>query len=108
MCMVCLPHHLIAGFLLTILYWSPALNDPSVSAAYQNFLITIEMLLAAFLLRCAFPYKPYMDLRKDELGRGVPVKKVADNFRDTLNPGEMCEPSLSAVVLPHVALRACN
>ena len=76
--------------LLTILYWSPALDDPSLSAAIQNFLITIEMLFAAILLRFAFPYKPYMELRKDGQGRGVPVKKVADNFRDTLNPGE-CE-----------------
>ena len=81
---------IFTGFLLTILYWSPALNDPGVSAAYQNFLITIEMLFAAILLRYAFPYKPYMNLRKDDLGRGVPVKKVADNFRDTLNPGAMC------------------
>ena len=79
--------HTHAGFLLTILYWSPILNDPNISAAYQNFLITIEMLFAAVLLRFAFPYGPYMELRKDRLGRGVPVKRVADNFRNTLNPG---------------------
>ena len=79
------------GFLLTILYWSPVLNDPDISAAYQNFLITIEMLFAAILLRFAFPYKPYMERRKDRLGRGVPVKKVADNFKNTLNPGVCAE-----------------
>ena len=45
------------------------------------------MLFAAVLLRFAFPYGPYMELRKDRLGRGVPVKRVADNFRNTLNPG---------------------
>ncbi|CAI8051357.1 Transmembrane protein 184B [Geodia barretti] len=63
------------GFLLTVLYWSPILNDPNISAAYQNFLITIEMLFAAILLRFAFPYGLYMDMRKDGMGRGVPVKK---------------------------------
>ena len=92
------PLFIITGFLLTILYWSPVLNDPSVSAAYQNFLITIEMLFAAILLQYAFPYKPYMELRKDGMGRGVPVKKVADNFRDTLNPG------VATVVLGHVTI----
>ena len=93
-----LPYLVIySGFLLTILYWSPILNDPSISAAYQNFLITIEMLFAAILLRFAFPYKPYMELRMDMMGRGVPVKRVADNFKDTLNPGQgkQCASNLS-------------
>ena len=76
------------GFLLTVLYWSPILNDPNISAAYQNFLITIEMLFAAILLRFAFPYGLYMELRKDGMGRGGPVKSVANNFRNTLNPGK--------------------
>lgn len=82
------------GFLLTILYWSPVLNDPDISAAYQHFLITIEMLFAAILLRFAFPYRPYMERRKDGLGRGVPVKKVADNFRNTLNPGDIVDDAI--------------
>jgi hypothetical protein len=86
--------HARTGFLLTVLYWSPILNDPNISAAYQNFLITIEMLFAAILLRFAFPYSPYMELRKDGMGRGVPVKRVADNFKDTLNPGDIVDDAI--------------
>ena len=58
------------------------------------------MLFAAILLRFAFPYGLYMDMRKDGMGRGVPVKRVADNFRNTLNPGEcnnQCSQSLICI-----------
>ena len=87
------------GLLLTILQWFNVLKDPvkgaSVqAAAYQNFLITVEMLFAAVLLRFAFPYKPYMDLRKDDQGRGVPMKKITSHFRDTLNPHDVVDDAI--------------
>ena len=64
------------------------------AAAYQNFLVTVEMLFAALLLRFAFPYKPYMDLRKDDQGRGVPMKKITSHFRDTLNPHDVVDDAI--------------
>ena len=64
------------------------------AAAYQNFLITVEMLFAAVLLRFAFPYKPYMDLRKDDQGRGVPMKKITSHFKDTLNPHDVVDDAI--------------
>ena len=71
------------------------IKDASVqAAAYQNFLITVEMLFAAVLLRFAFPYKPYMDLRKDDQGRGVPMKKITSHFRDTLNPHDVVDDAI--------------
>ena len=39
-----------------------------------------------------------MDMRKDGMGRGVPVKNVADNFKDTLNPG-VCMYSVQRTVI---------
>ena len=88
-----------SGLLLTVLQWFNVLRDPvkgaSVqAAAYQNFLITVEMLFATFLLRFAFPYKPYMDLRKDDQGRGVPMKKITSHFKDTLNPHDVVDDAI--------------
>ena len=80
---------------MTILEWSEVLPGTSkVAAAYQNFLITIEMFLAAVLLRFAFPYKFYMDLRKDEQGRGIPMKKITSHFKDTLNPHDVVDDAI--------------
>ena len=83
-----------AGLLLTILTWFNLLNGSTGAAAYQNFLITIEMLIAAFLLRFAFPYKFYMDLRKDDQGRGIPMKKITSHFKDTLNPHDVVDDAI--------------
>ena len=52
------------------------------------------MLFAAVLLRFAFPYRPYMDLRKDDQGRGVPMKKITSHFRDTLNPHDVVDDAI--------------
>lgn len=82
------PH---TGLLLTILQWSGLL--PS-STAYQNFLVTLEMLPAAILLRFAFPYKFYMGLRKDDQGRGIPMKKITSHFKDTLNPHDVVDDAI--------------
>lgn len=64
------------------------------AAAYQNFIITIEMFFAAILLRFAFPYKIYMDLRKDDQGRGVPMKKITTHLKDTLNPHDVVDDAI--------------
>jgi hypothetical protein len=86
--------NLTTGLLLTILEWFDLLHSSTKAAAYQNFLITIEMFLAAVLLRSAFPYKFYMDLRKDEQGRGIPMKKITSHFRDTLNPHDVVDDAI--------------
>lgn len=85
---------LFPGLLLTILEWFNLLHSSTKAAAYQNFLITIEMLLAAVLLRFAFPYKYYMDLRMDEQGRGIPMKKITRHFKDTLNPHDVVDDAI--------------
>lgn len=88
------PVHVHIGLLLTVLEWFNLLHSSTKAAAYQNFLITIEMFLAAVLLRYAFPYKFYMDLRKDEQGRGIPMKKITSHFRDTLNPHDVVDDAI--------------
>lgn len=94
-CVSCaLPATWPTGVLLTILYWATLLDNPVKSAAFQNFLITIEMFFAAILLRFAFPYKIYMDLRKDGQGRGVPVKRITSHFKDTLNPHDVVDDAI--------------
>lgn len=52
------------------------------------------MFLAAVLLRFAFPYKFYMDLRKDDQGRGIPMKKITSHFKDTLNPHDVVDDAI--------------
>ena len=86
------PSH--TGLLLTVLNWTPLLNDPKMTAAYQNFLITIEMFFAAVLLFFAFPYKMYMNMRKDGQGRGVPVKHITSHFKDTINPHDVVDDAI--------------
>lgn len=86
----------LPGLLLSILHWVGELENYTVvtAAAYQNFLITIEMFFAAILLRFAFPYRPYMDLRKDSQGRGVPMKRITSHFKDTLNPHDVVDDAI--------------
>ena len=49
----------------------------TVSAGYQNFLICIEMLMAAIGLRYAFPYNLYQDGARMELqSRGPNTMQV--------------------------------
>ncbi len=52
------------------------------------------MFFAAILLRFAFPYRPYMDLRKDTQGRGVPMKRITSHFKDTLNPHDVVDDAI--------------
>ena len=61
-------------------------GQESLATAIQNFIITIEMFFAAILLWYAFPHKVYLSRRKDEEGRGIPMKGISSNIRHTLNP----------------------
>lgn len=82
------------GLLLSVFQWSGVLKSSTSSAAYQNFIITIEMFFAAILLRFAFSYVPYMHLRKDDQGRGIPMKNITNNFKDTLNPNDVVDDAI--------------
>lgn len=77
------------GVLLAVLHWVGLIATAEEAAAYQNFLITMEMLAAAILLWFAFPYRLYQDLRKDGQGRGIPMQNISSHFRDTLNPHDV-------------------
>lgn len=81
------------GILLNIFYWAKVISE-SHSTAYQNFIITIEMFFAAILLHFAFSYVPYMHLRKDNQGRGVPMKNITSNFKQTLNPNDVVDDAI--------------
>lgn len=77
------------GLLLAILHWVHLIKEAQDAAAYQNFLITIEMLGGAVLLWFAFPYKTYQDRRKDPQGRGIPMQNISSHLKDTLNPHDV-------------------
>ena len=72
-----------------MLHWVGLIATAEEAAAYQNFLITLEMLAAAILLWFAFPYRLYQDLRKDGQCRGIPMQNISSHFRDTLNPHDV-------------------
>lgn len=77
------------GLLLSLLHWVGLIQSAENASTYQNFLITIEMLLAAILLWCAFPYQYYRGLCKDSQGRGIPMQNISVHFRETLNPHDV-------------------
>jgi hypothetical protein len=77
------------GLLLAILHWVGVIHTAENAAAYQNYLITIEMFAAATLLFFAFPYMYYRNLCKDPQGRGIPMYNISSNFRQTLNPHDV-------------------
>lgn len=54
-----------------------------ISASYQNFLICVEMLISALLLRVAFPYGIY------DKNESSARQTLSTNIRDTLNPKYM-------------------
>ena len=92
--LICSVSVLSAGLLLSVFEWSGVLKNSISSAAYQNFIITIEMFFAAILLRFAFSYVPYMHLRKDDQGRGIPMKNITNNFKETLNPNDVVDDAI--------------
>ena len=62
--------------------WAGVINDTS---SYQNFLICIEMLLAAILLRYSFPYSIYRDHKE----KGIKMVQIGSHFKDSLNPRDV-------------------
>ncbi|XP_064406733.1 transmembrane protein 184B-like [Halichondria panicea] len=82
------------GLLLSIFHWTGLIHTSGLASAYQNFIITIEMFFAAILLHFAFSYLPYMQLRKDNQGRGVPMKNITSNFKQTLNPNDVVDDAI--------------
>jgi len=61
------------------------LTEGAIAAGYQNFLICCEMLLAAVMLRFAFPHKIYAERENAQ----VNPTNTSDNFRSVMNPRDM-------------------
>lgn len=67
----------------------------SVSAGYQNFLICVEMLLAAIALRYAFPISVYVNeacVNGQEgggVGRTVTMQSISSSLKETMNPRDI-------------------
>jgi len=61
------------------------LTEGAIAAGYQNFLICCEMLLAAIMLRFAFPHKIYAERENAQIN----VTNTTDNFRSVMNPRDM-------------------
>lgn len=53
----------------------------TVSAGYQNFLICLEMLVAAVALRYAFPYHIYAGCISDGRGRSVTMQSISSSLK---------------------------
>ena len=67
----------------------------TIAAGYQNFVVCIEMFLAAILLRCAFPYSIYRHQRKlDERGQGIALKSISRNLKQTINPKDIVDDAI--------------
>jgi len=76
------------------------LTSGTVAAAWQNFLICIEMFLAAILLWFAFPYKIYAEKAQTPDGRSAGGNKnslshINANFRDTINPRDFVQDAIT-------------
>ena len=73
------------------------MGSTSVAAAWQNFLICIEMFLASILLRYAFPAKVYVEKANSPNGRSPPtgglstLQHVGANLRETINPKDFVQ-----------------
>lgn len=62
----------------------------TVSAGYQNFLICIEMLFAAFALKYAFPYHIYGDAcSPDDNVRSVTMQSISNSLKESMNPKDV-------------------
>ena len=62
----------------------------TVAAGYQNFLICIEMLLAAIALRFAYPYSLYAQGPAGiSQGRTVSLQSISSNLKETMNPKDI-------------------
>nr|CAG4645514.1 EOG090X05RX [Lynceus sp. MCZ IZ 141354] len=59
----------------------------TVSAGYQNFLVCLEMALAAVALRYAFPVGVYA--QGSEMQRGVTMQSISSSLKETVNPKDI-------------------
>ncbi|CAN8002532.1 unnamed protein product [Ixodes hexagonus] len=85
-----------AGLISAIYAASGAPADPAVasagtvSAAYQNFLICVEMFFASLALKYAFPYRVYIGgCRADAQGRSVTMQSISSSLKETMNPKDI-------------------
>lgn len=81
--------------LISAIYASGATNPAvasagTVSAAYQNFLICVEMFFASLALKYAFPYRVYIQgCRADGQGRSVTMQSISSSLKETMNPKDI-------------------
>lgn len=82
--------------LISAIYGSSGATNPAVtsagtvSAAYQNFLICIEMFFASLALKYAFPYRVYIQgCRADAQGRSVTMQSISSSLKETMNPKDI-------------------
>nr|CAG4636158.1 EOG090X05RX [Eubosmina coregoni]SVE69785.1 EOG090X05RX [Eubosmina coregoni] len=69
---------------------TPTTNTGTVSAGYQNFLVCIEMGLAAIALRYAFPVTVYaQNCATDSRGRTVTMQSISSSLKETVNPKDI-------------------
>ena len=69
------------------MHWVQLIENTS---SYQNFFVCIEMLLAAILLRFAFPYSIY----RDQKDKGMQMHQIGSNLKDTLNPKDVVKDTI--------------
>ena len=62
---------------------SVPLDAGTISAGYQNFLVCIEMLLAAIALRYAFPISVYLNegVINGSAGRSVTMQSISSSLK---------------------------
>jgi len=62
----------------------------AISAAYQNFLVCIEMFFAAIALRYAFPISVYLSEGVvNSAGRSVTMQSISSSLKETMNPRDI-------------------
>ncbi|XP_046398125.1 transmembrane protein 184B isoform X3 [Ischnura elegans] len=70
----------------------PGVSAGTVSAGYQNFIICLEMFLAAVALRYAFPHHVYYAQGcrlTDSRGRSVTMQSISSSLKETMNPKDI-------------------
>ncbi|VDP06302.1 unnamed protein product [Soboliphyme baturini] len=67
----------------------------TVAAGYQNFLICIEMFIAAIALRFAFSVSVYADVNSNSFGsRQVALQSISSSLKETMNPRDIMQDAI--------------
>uniref|UniRef100_A0A0N5AIN1 Transmembrane protein 184B n=1 Tax=Syphacia muris TaxID=451379 RepID=A0A0N5AIN1_9BILA len=93
------------GFFLAVLSLTSAIsgceNDSiskgTVAAAWQNFLICLEMFFAAVALRFAFPVNAYIDasaMNSNYDGRPMTLQSISSSLKETMNPKDIMQDAI--------------